>query len=253
MESKQPTVMDLIIEAHIGLERQGPGSSEVTLQALSFIGTLDADSRVLDLGCGTGGQTLVLAHNTNSNITGLDIIPDFIGVFNDIARQHNYQDRMRGIVGSMDDLCFEKESFDLIWSEGAIDNIGFDKGINYWTGFLKQSGYVAVTCPSWLTDQRPDEIEEFWGEAVGGLGTVAQNTTVMLDAGYRFIAAFTLPEKCWTEGYFTPREAANNTLLSKYPNDTTVKSYIATDECEVELFSKYNQHYSYVFYIGQKL
>ena len=31
----------------------------------------------------------------------------------------------------------------MIWSEGAIDNIGFEKGLSYWRGFLKKGGYVA--------------------------------------------------------------------------------------------------------------
>jgi hypothetical protein len=39
------------------------------------------------------------------------------------------QDRVKGIVGSMENLSFQKEEFDLIWSEGAIAGIGFEKGI----------------------------------------------------------------------------------------------------------------------------
>jgi hypothetical protein len=33
MENKQPSIFDLIVETHIGLERQGPGSPEVTIKA----------------------------------------------------------------------------------------------------------------------------------------------------------------------------------------------------------------------------
>jgi methylase of polypeptide subunit release factors len=50
-------IIDLIIETHVGLERQGPGSSEMTIKALSFLDDLNKISKVLDLGCGTGGQT----------------------------------------------------------------------------------------------------------------------------------------------------------------------------------------------------
>jgi ubiquinone/menaquinone biosynthesis C-methylase UbiE len=42
------------------------------------------------------------------------------------------QNRVKGIVGSMDNLPFQNGEFDLIWSEGAIANIGFEKGLNHW-------------------------------------------------------------------------------------------------------------------------
>jgi SAM-dependent methyltransferase len=252
MENEQLSILDLIVETHVGLERQGPGSPEMTIKALSFLDNLNKISRVVDLACGTGGQTMVLAQNITGNIIGVDICPDFINIFNDNAKKSNLQERVSGIVGSMENLPFQKEEFDLIWSEGAIDNIGFEKGLNYWNGFLKKNGYIAVTCPSWFTDERPAEIEKFWVDAVHGLGTIWHNISIMQKAGYNFIAAFTLPEKCWTDNYFIPREAAEKALLEKYAGNKTVEAYIEDEKYEVELYSKYKQYYGYVFYIGKK-
>ena len=42
------------------LERQGPGSPEVTQKAVSFINELSDEAKIADIGCGTGGQTMVL-------------------------------------------------------------------------------------------------------------------------------------------------------------------------------------------------
>jgi ubiquinone/menaquinone biosynthesis C-methylase UbiE len=123
MENKQLSIFDLIVEIHVGLERQGPGSTEITIKALSFLDNLNENPRVADLACGTGGQTMVLAQNISGNITGLDFCPDFINVFNDNAKKLNIQENVHGIVGPMDNLPFKKEEFDLIWSEGAIDNL----------------------------------------------------------------------------------------------------------------------------------
>jgi SAM-dependent methyltransferase len=253
MENKQLSIFDLIVEIHVGLERQGPGSPEMTVKALSFLDNLDENPRVADLACGTGGQTMVLANNISGNITGLDFCPDFINVFNDNAKKLNLQERVHGIVGSMDNLPFQKEEFDLIWSEGAIDNIGFEKGINHWNGFLKKNGYVAVTCPSWFTDERPVKIEKFWGDAGCKLDTIGHNILIMQKAGYIPVATFILPEKCWTNNYFTPREAALKSLLNKYTGNKTVEGFIENNKYEVELYSKYKQYYGYVFYIGKKI
>jgi SAM-dependent methyltransferase len=253
MKNKQMSIFDLIVETHIGLERQGPGSPEVTIKALSFLEKHNINFRVADLACGTGGQTMILAQNISGKIIGVDFCPNFINIFNDNAKKLNLQERVNGIVGSMEKLPFEKEEFDLIWSEGAIDNIGFEKGLNYWKGFLKKNGYIAVTCPSWLTDERPAEIEKFWSGAGCRLDTIGHDILIMQKAGYVPVAAFTLPEKCWTDNYFTPREAAEKTLLEKYTGNKTVEAYVENNKYEVELYSKYKQYYGYVFYIGKKI
>jgi len=252
MENKRPSILDLVIESHIGLERQGPGSPEMTIRALSFLENIDKNIKVIDLACGTGGQTMVLAQNITGNIIGLDQCSDFINVFNNNAKKLNLQNRVNGIVGSMENLPYQKEEFDLIWSEGAIDSIGFEKGLNYWNGFLKKNAYIAVTCPSWLTEERPAEIEKFWIDAVNGLNTIGQNISIMTKTGYDFVATFILPEKCWTDNYFIPREVIEKALLERYPGNKTVVAYIENEKYEVELYTKYKQYYGYVFYIGKR-
>jgi hypothetical protein len=152
----------------------------------------------------------------------------------------------------MENLSFQKEEFDLIWSEGAIDNIGFERGLTYWNGFLKNNGYVAVTCPSWFTDERPSEIEKFWSDAGCRLDTIWNNISIMQKAGYVLVAAFTLPDKCWTNNYFVPHEASLKVLLGKYTGNKTVEDFVDNNKYEVELYSKYKQYYGYVFYIGKK-
>ena len=49
---------NLICEYFSTTERQGPGSPEVTIKALSFIDNLTNESHIADIGCGTGGQTV---------------------------------------------------------------------------------------------------------------------------------------------------------------------------------------------------
>lgn len=244
--------LNLICEYFAGLERQGPGSPEATIKALSFIDNLSNESKIADLGCGTGGQTMVLAQNIPGNITGLDRFPGFIDIFNSNAKKLNLQDRMKGIVSSMDNLPFQAEDFDLIWSEGAIASIGFEKGLNYWKGFLKKNGYIAVTYESWFTNEHPAEIEKWWFDAVPEISTVGQNILIMQKAGYVPVAAFILPENCWIDNYFIPQKPRQEEFLKKYAGDRTVEDFIGFMRREAELYSKYKQYYGYVFYIGKK-
>jgi ubiquinone/menaquinone biosynthesis C-methylase UbiE len=179
--------------------------------------------------------------------------PDFIEVLNNTARTMNLEDRVEGVVGAIENLPFNKEEFDLIWSEGAIDSIGFETGLLHWKDFLKKAGYIAVTCPSWFTDEHPTEVEKFWSEAGSNLDTVSNNISIMQRAGYSYIASFALPENCWIDNYFDPRTAVETTLQEQNPDNETLKEYIESSEYEIELYSKYKQHYGYVFYIGRKL
>jgi SAM-dependent methyltransferase len=188
--------MNLICEYFLDMERQGPGSPEATRKALSFIDGLNEKSRIADLGCGTGGQTLVIAQNTPGNSEGIDLFPAFINKFNANAAKLNLGNRVKGVIGSMDNLSYGDEELDLIWSEGSIAQTGFEKSLNYWRGFLKKGGYIAVTYESWFTGERPAEIEKWWVDAVPEIATTGHNISIMQKAGYVPVAAFTLPENC---------------------------------------------------------
>jgi ubiquinone/menaquinone biosynthesis C-methylase UbiE len=244
---------NLICEYFSAIERQGPGSEEVTLKALSFIGNLTPESRIADIGCGTGGQTMTLAQNAPGKITGIDLFPQFIDLFNANARKLGLDEKVNGVVGSMDNLPFQPEEFDLIWSEGAIYNIGFERGLNEWRKFLKPGGYIAVSEASWFTAERPDEIETFWMDAYPQIDTIPNKLAQLQRAGYIPVAAFILPENCWTENFYVQQAAAQESFLKKYSGNKTAAELVANERHEATLYQKYKAFYGYVFYIGKKI
>lgn len=243
---------NLICEYFSGLERQGPGSPEATLKALSFVDNLNSGSKIADLGCGTGGQTMVLAQNAPGEITGIDLFPGFIGQFNKNATRLSLQERVKGEVGSMDNLPFTEEKLDLIWSEGAIYNIGFERGLREWRKYLKKGGYIAVSEASWFTSERPAEIDEFWKNAYAEIDTIPNKVAQLQAAGYVPVASFILPETCWTDHFYTLQEALREEFLRKHPGNKTAEEFIASERHEALLYSKYKEYYGYVFYVGRK-
>jgi ubiquinone/menaquinone biosynthesis C-methylase UbiE len=244
---------NLICEYFSSLERQGPGSPEVTVKALSFIDNLSDKSCIADIGCGSGGQTMVLAQHTAGRLTGVDLFPLFIELFNQNATLLGLQDRVQGVVESMDQLSFKDEELDLIWSEGAIYHIGFQRGLAEWKRFLKTGGFIAVTEVSWFTEERPSEINDFWLDAYPGIDTIPRKVAQMQQTGYLPVATFVLPENCWTEHFYAPQAIAQENFLKKYAGNSTVESLIASQRHEAQLFDKYKAYYGYVFYIGKKL
>ena len=245
--------LNLICEYYSKVERQGPGSPEVTKKALSFIDHLTGESRIADIGCGTGGQTMVIAQTAPGHITGIDLFPTFIDLFNSNARKWNLQNRVKGVVGNMEDLPFRDDELDLIWSEGAIYNIGFERGLNEWRKFLKPNGYIVVSEASWFTEERPDEINEFWLDAYPEIDTVSNNLALVQKAGFIPVATFILPENCWTEHFFAPQKSVQEAFLKQYAGNQTVREFIENQRHESQLYKKYQAYYGYAFYIGRKI
>ncbi len=243
----------LICEYFSAIHRQGPGSPEVTLKALGFVENLTQASRIADIGCGTGGQTMVLAQHAPGQITGIDLFPIFVELFNVNAAMAGLQDRVKGLVGTMEQLPFQPGELDLIWSEGAIYNIGFERGITEWRQFLKPGGYLAVTEASWFTAERPAEIDVFWKDAYPGIDTIPHKVAQLQKAGYIPVAAFVLPENCWTDHFYVPQAAIQEAFLAKYRGNHAAEAFVANERHEARLYGKYKEYYGYVFYIGKKL
>jgi ubiquinone/menaquinone biosynthesis C-methylase UbiE len=257
MKNENKTIHDfdfnLICEFFSNMERQGPGSPEVTLKALSFIDNLTDNSIIADIGCGTGGQTMVLAQHAPGRITGLDLFPGFINIFNRNACQLGLQNRVKGIVGSMDRLPFQNEELDLIWSEGAIYNIGFERGLNEWRKYLKTGGYIAVSESSWFTDERPAEINDFWMDAYPEIDTIPNQVAKIHKAGYLPVATFVLPENCWTEHYFNPNATAREIFLNKHAGNKMAEEFVESQCYEEELYARYKEFYGYVFFVAKNI
>jgi SAM-dependent methyltransferase len=243
---------NLICEYFSGLQRQGPGSVATTRKAASFIEGLSDDSLIADLGCGTGTQTLTLAGALPGHITAMDLFPKFIDIMKENVAREGLADRITPQVGSMGELPFEKGSLDLIWSEGAIYNIGFEHGIRYWRDYLKEGGYIAVSEGTWFTDERPAEIEEFWAMNYPEIDTIPIKVAQMQAAGYVPVATFVNPDSDWFD-YFAPTPAAQEAFLAKYPDSRTARELIDNQRREMGLYDKYRKYYGYAFYIGRKV
>jgi ubiquinone/menaquinone biosynthesis C-methylase UbiE len=250
----KPTLTDLIIDLHSGSERQGPGSVETTLRALEFI-NLPANTRfkAADLGCGSGGQTLTLAGNINASVTAVDLFPRFLHELNAKAKKLGMSDKIKTFEGSIDALPFENEEFDLIWSEGSIYNIGFEKGVKKWKDFLGIGGHLAVSEITWTSKSRPKDLEEFWTREYPEIDTAASKIKILEDQGFTLTGFFNLPESDWTESYYQPLEQSFNDFLERNAHSEMAREIVREYRSEIELYQRYKGYYSYGFYIARKI
>ncbi|WP_242617322.1 class I SAM-dependent methyltransferase [Cecembia calidifontis] len=153
----------------------------------------------------------------------------------------------------MENLPFQEEELDLIWSEGAIYNIGFEKGLKEWKKFLKKGGYIAVSEASWFTEERPKEIQDYWDNAYSEIDTIPNKAAQLQKAGYIPVAFFILPENCWTDNYYVPQTKFEKDFLNKHKGNPTAKGFIDEIRKEIRYYSQYKDYYGYAFYIGKKI
>lgn len=236
-----------------GLNRQGPGGDDETLRALNFLGHLPAQAKIADIGCGTGQQTEVLAVALEAAITAVDVFPELLATL-DSRMQRMGIENVSSQEASMHNLPFQPEELDVIWSEGAIYNIGFEKGLTSWKPFLKPGGAIAVTDCCWLKarasmEQRPAFIRQAFPE----MDTVSNKLRIMEDAGYLPLAHFVLPESCWMDNYYKPMQRRIPEFLAAHNNSEPAQQLVAALKEEIACYEQHKASYGYVFFIGIKL
>ena len=135
----------------------------------------------------------------------------------------------------MDALPFQEEELDLIWSEGAIYNIGFERGMNEWNKFLKKNGFIAVTEASWFTPERPSEIEGFWMANYPEIDTIPRKIMQMEKAGYIPTAHFIYRKICWLSIFTLPSSLFRKLFLKEYAGNDAAADLIIGQRYEESL------------------
>lgn len=242
----------IFFEIHRDNPREGPGSFEPTRKAYSALRGLPDKPRMLDIGCGPGKQTLDLARISSAEIYAIDNHEIYINRLKQIVREKNLGNRIFPIVADMESLDFEEGYFDVIWAEGSIYIIGFERGLELWKSLLKPRGYLVATEVSWLKDNPPAEVRQFWEKGYPAMKTIEGNLEIIRRAGYGLIEHFTLPERAWWENYYFPVEKKIQRMKAKYQDDPATIEVLEAEAQEIELYQKYSEYYGYVFYVMQK-
>lgn len=201
-----------------------------TERAFRMLPELDSP-RILDVGCGSGIPTLELARLCDGEIIGVDIDR---GLLRKLARRierEGLADRVKVVEGSLFDLDFPEEWFDVIWAEGSIAQIGFERGLRVWGRFLKSGGFLVVH----------DDI-----------GDLAEKLELISRWGYALLEHFTLSNDVWWDAYYGPLEERVQEIRSRGGEDSDVAALLDREQEEIEMFRKNPERYRSVFFVMQK-
>jgi SAM-dependent methyltransferase len=245
--------LSLLVDLHRDAKRQGPGGDEETRLAIALSGLGGSKGlKIADIGCGTGASTLVLAKELDASVTAVDSLPDFLHDLDIAAARENLDERIKTLAASMDALPFEEQYFDAIWSEGAIYNIGFTNGIKAWGRFLKPDGILAVSELTWLTKERPAELEQHWDREYAEVDTASAKMAILENNGFSPVGYFALPKRCWLDNYYRPMQARFAAFLARNGNSEAAAAIVAAEENEIALYERYSAFVSYGYYVARR-
>jgi cyclopropane fatty-acyl-phospholipid synthase-like methyltransferase len=245
--------LQLLVDLHIGGMRQGPGGTEETALAVTLSGLRGKpDLRIADIGCGSGASSLVLAEELDAHITAVDFLPEFLEVLERKATSAGVAERITTLTQSMDDLPFKEGSLDAIWSEGAIYNMGFEAGVAAWKHFLKPGGILAVSEITWLTDERPADLQAHWDQEYSEIDTASAKIAILEKHGFSPMGYFVLPEHCWLDNYYRPLQDRFSNFLKTHNSSEAARAIVAAEEAEIELYERNRAFVSYGYYIAKK-
>ena len=246
--------LQLLIDLHKDGLRQGPGGDHETSLAIALSGLKEASGlRVADIGCGTGASTRVLAQELDAHITAVDFLPEFLAELENIADRAGIADSVTTLSASMDALPFQEAALDAIWSEGAIYNMGFAAGVEAWRKYLKPGGIIAVSELTWLTDQRPAELQAHWEAQYPEVDTASAKIAILERVGFSPIGYFPLPAYCWLDNYYRPLQQRFAAFLDRHEHSAAAQAVVADEETEIALYERHMAFVSYGYYIARKV
>ncbi|MFC2000931.1 class I SAM-dependent methyltransferase [Chloroflexota bacterium] len=187
--------------------------------------------RILDIGCGAGIPTLELTRLSQGEIIAIDIDQPALDEFKRKIKKAGLTDRIRVVNCSMFDMDFPDESFDIVWSEGSIYAIGFERGLREWKRFLKPGGFIVVH----------DEQENVRGKL-----------KQISNCGYDLLGYFILSKETWWAEYFAPLEKWIAESGTRYADDPKVLEELHQAQVELDMFNKNPERNSSVCFVMKK-
>lgn len=246
--------LQLLIDLHKHAVRQGPGGEAETKRALELAGVdRSCHLKIADIGCGTGVSTIILSKELDAEITAVDLLPEFLDELQSRANDHGVADRITTLNCSMDALPFAEGEFDVIWSEGAVYNMGFEASISAWSRFLKPGGKLIVSEITWLSATRPPELQSHWEREYPEIDVASAKIGILEQHGYCPKAYFFLPTYCWLENYYRPMQNRFDAFLERHGQSDQAKAIVEAEKHEIALYEKYHDYYSYGVYIAKKI
>ena len=247
-----PRRMARFFEIFESAPRGGPGDPASTRCALAMMADLPTQPRVLDLGCGPGGGSAKLAGMTGGHVTALDLHAPFVAQQAAAARQMRLALRLDPVCADMRAAPFTPAAFDLVWSEGALYNMGFREGVGLCRRLVKPGGYIGVSEAVWTVPAPPAEVLHWWTAQYAAIASIDATACAVSSAGFDILDHFTLPRSAWWDYYYLPIRTRLEEKRHAWANDGSGLDVLSEFDTEIAMFERWGHTYSYEFFVARR-
>ncbi|WP_125781092.1 MerR family transcriptional regulator [Pseudoalteromonas rubra] len=227
------------------LERWGPGNNADTRKALAHIPS--APQNVLDIGCGKGFASELLARETQAQITAVDNEAEAIQSLAQRLQHKGLDKRVTPLCASMTALPFAPGSFDLLWAESSAYIMGFAAALNAWRPLLSSAGCLMISDLVWLNDTPSEQARLFWQQEYPDMQAIAVRLAQIEQAGFEVLAHFTLSLQAWAD-YYEPLKTEVTRRLSHQPNSLALQDMAR----EIAIYEQYLGEFGYQMFVLQR-
>jgi len=180
------------------------------------------NSRILDIGCGTGVPTLALAYRYHGKIKAIDININSLSYFKKKIRNSGYDNRIELVNTSLFELPTD-ETYDLVLAEGVLNVVGFEKGLRALVKVGRKEGFIIIH----------DEKKSLHEKAM----LFEQNNCKIIDSIF-------LSEEIWWNNYYKHLKKQYSQI-----KDTVLLKLFKPDINEIHAFKKNPLLFQSVYYV----
>jgi cyclopropane fatty-acyl-phospholipid synthase-like methyltransferase len=240
----------VFFDVHSGLDRESPGTDAATSDAWRRLGAAPG-ARAVDMGCGPGAASLVLAELGAASVLAVDLHRPFLDQLDRRAADRGFSSIIQSRCADMASITVEDGPFDLVWSEGAIYNLGFEAGLLRWRDLVPEGGSAAVSDLVWLTDTPPEEATAFFAEESPDMVALATRLEQASAAGWSIRDHVLMTEDAW-DAYYEPMEVRLNSLFEKYRDDAEALAVLDAHQQEIDVRKHHGSSYGSVFFLLER-
>jgi cyclopropane fatty-acyl-phospholipid synthase-like methyltransferase len=165
---------------------------------------------ILDIGCGTGIQSIELAKLSDGHITAIDIDVPALMLLQRTIKEQGLSHRFSIMKVSMHDIHSLGKTYDIIWAEGSIYAVGFENGIRDWKQLLTKDGFLVV---------HDEDV------------SIQSKIQIIAKYGYKLVGQIAVPHEEWEERYYKP-------LLSTLSTKKLADSEVIKLRKEIDSFKR---------------
>ena len=258
MERKQ-TFFDFAAEVGLTKHFGGLEGTQKLVEACH----IQADSFVLDVGCGAGVTPCFLAQQYGCRVIGVDIRARMVERSEERARREGVADRVEFRVADAQDLPFEDALFDIVITE-SVTVFPEDKqqAVDEYIRVTRPGGYIGLAESTWLKVPPPPELIAWVSQDIGACVqplTAEEWTNLLQNAGVQVITTQLYPVDARQEAKLLLKRyglgnMVGNTLraLRLYMRNPAYRDFLKKVRQIGVVPDNIDEYFGYGMYVGRK-